>query len=256
MPRRALIGPWGHNDPVHGAPGPAVGILGELVRWWDRWLKGIENGIEDEPMVVAWMQDSVRAGGQPRAAAGALGGRGAVAVAAHRAGARCGWATAVLGDDAAAGDGLARGRQRPDASGLDGGAWCADAKSADLPLDQRSEDARSLCFTSAPLAEPVEILGFPEARLVLTRRPAGGAGLGPAVRGARRRRRRCWSPAASSTCATAGRTPSPEPVVAGRGDGGHGRDGLDRAPVRGRQPHPALGVAVLLAAGLALAARR
>ena len=60
MPRRALIGPWGHNDPVHGAPGPAVGILGEFVRWWDRWLKGIENGIDDEPMVVAWMQGSVR----------------------------------------------------------------------------------------------------------------------------------------------------------------------------------------------------
>ena len=59
MPRRALIGPWGHNDPVHGNPGPAVGILSEFVRWWDRWLKGIENGIDAEPMVVAWMQDSV-----------------------------------------------------------------------------------------------------------------------------------------------------------------------------------------------------
>ena len=51
--------------------------------------------------------------------------------------------------------------------GLEGGAWCADGRSADLPLDQRGEDARSLTFTSEPLAEPLEILGFPEARLVV-----------------------------------------------------------------------------------------
>jgi hypothetical protein len=51
--------------------------------------------------------------------------------------------------------------------GLEGGAWCADGRSADLPLDQRGEDARSLTFTSEPLTEPLEILGFPEARLVV-----------------------------------------------------------------------------------------
>ena len=34
VPRHALIGPWGHHDPIRGVPGPAVGILGELVRWW------------------------------------------------------------------------------------------------------------------------------------------------------------------------------------------------------------------------------
>ena len=53
MPRRALIGPWGHVDPVHGNPGPGVGILSEYVRWWDRWLKGIANGIDEEPALVA-----------------------------------------------------------------------------------------------------------------------------------------------------------------------------------------------------------
>ena len=51
VPRKGLIGPWGHNDPVHGIPGPAVGILQEQVRWWDRWLKGVDNGIDREPML-------------------------------------------------------------------------------------------------------------------------------------------------------------------------------------------------------------
>lgn len=166
VPRRALIGPWGHNDPVHGAPGPAVGILGELVRWWDRWLKGDENGIDSEPQIVAWMQESV-----PPAAN-----------IADRPGRWVGeqeWPTPhvqprtlLLGDHSLTISPL-EGREgwlavgSVQSVGVDGGAWCADAKSADLPLDQRADDARSLSFTSAPLVDAVEILGFPEARLVL-----------------------------------------------------------------------------------------
>ena len=59
VPRRGLIGPWGHNDPVHGVPAPAVGSLGECVRFFDRWLKGVPNGLDEEPMLTAWLQDSV-----------------------------------------------------------------------------------------------------------------------------------------------------------------------------------------------------
>ena len=84
VPRRALIGPWGHNDPVHGVPGPAVGILDELVRWWDRWLKGIDSGIDDDPMVVAYVQDPVQPSRQPRRASRTLRRRAVVAVAADR----------------------------------------------------------------------------------------------------------------------------------------------------------------------------
>src|SRR5258706_3950520 len=59
VPRRGLVGPWGHNDPVHGVPAPAVGSLGECVRFFDRWLKGLPNGLDEEPMLTAWLQDSV-----------------------------------------------------------------------------------------------------------------------------------------------------------------------------------------------------
>ena len=59
VPCRGLIGPWGHNDPVHGVPAPAVGSLGECVRFYDRWLKGIRNGIDEEPALIAWLQDSL-----------------------------------------------------------------------------------------------------------------------------------------------------------------------------------------------------
>ncbi len=58
-PRKGLVGPWAHGFPHDGLPGPAVGFLQECVRWWDRWLKGIDNGIDEEPMLRAWIQDPV-----------------------------------------------------------------------------------------------------------------------------------------------------------------------------------------------------
>ena len=165
VPRRALIGPWGHNDPVHGAPGPAVGILSELVRWWDRWLKDTENGVDEEPMVVAWMQESV----PPAATLEDRPGRwvGEQEWPTEHIQPR----TLLLGDRTLTI--AAEGREgwltvgSVQTVGVDGGAWCADARSADLPLDQRGDDARSLSFTSAPLVDAVEILGLPEARLTL-----------------------------------------------------------------------------------------
>jgi uncharacterized protein len=165
VPRRALIGPWGHNDPVHGAPAPAVGILSELVRWWDRWLAGIENGVEHEPMVVAFMQESV----PPAANLATRPGRWVAEEAwpSPRIEPRSLWLGAGVLTDAPGEDTGWCDVASIQTVGLDGGAWCADARSADLPLDQRPDDSRSGCFTSQPLAEPLEILGVAEARLVL-----------------------------------------------------------------------------------------
>ena len=57
-PCKGLIGPWAHLYPHFGAPGPAIGFLQECLRWWDHWLKGIDAGIMDEPVLRCWMQDS------------------------------------------------------------------------------------------------------------------------------------------------------------------------------------------------------
>jgi putative CocE/NonD family hydrolase len=62
-PQRLLMGPWAHGSLRNGGtsvgdvdfgPDADWGVLRydtELLRWFDRWLKGIENGIEDEPPV-------------------------------------------------------------------------------------------------------------------------------------------------------------------------------------------------------------
>src|SRR5918997_3098147 len=59
VPRKGLIGPWSHRYPHLGAPGPAIGYLQEVVRWWDHWLSGVDNDVMDGPMLRAWMQESV-----------------------------------------------------------------------------------------------------------------------------------------------------------------------------------------------------
>ncbi len=53
-----LSGTWCHQYPNRGYPGPAIGFLQEIVRWWDHWLKGIKSGIMDEPAWRAWIQES------------------------------------------------------------------------------------------------------------------------------------------------------------------------------------------------------
>ena len=60
VPRRALIGQWAHRYPHMALPGPAVGFLQLALDWWDTWLKGRAPGTDSEPLLRAWMQESVR----------------------------------------------------------------------------------------------------------------------------------------------------------------------------------------------------
>ena len=49
--------------------------------------------------------------------------------------------------------------------GADAGAWCAESQPSDFAPDQRAAEGQSLCFTSAPLAADLEILGHPRLTL-------------------------------------------------------------------------------------------
>ena len=56
----------------------------------------------------------------------------------------------------------------PQTLGTSVGEWCSYGSGPDLPLDQREDDARSLCFDTAPLGRRMEILGPPVAELELS----------------------------------------------------------------------------------------
>lgn len=52
VPKRLLMGPWSHMNPIDSIPGPRIDHVRELIRWFDRWLRGVENGIDLEPPIV------------------------------------------------------------------------------------------------------------------------------------------------------------------------------------------------------------
>jgi hypothetical protein len=53
-------------------------------------------------------------------------------------------------------------------NGATAGVWCPYGNKFGMPIDQRTDDALSLCFTSSPVEQAMEILGFPEVNLSLS----------------------------------------------------------------------------------------
>ena len=165
VPRKGLIGPWAHTFPHNGVPGPAIGYLQEALRWWDHWLKGIDTGILDEPDLRVWMQESV----SPEPFHEERAGRW---VAERRwPSPRLSPRTLHLGASGTlteeVGEAGALDVCSPQTTGLAGGDWCGFGNEGEAPLDQRLDDGRSLVFNSAPLEEPLEILGPTEVSLRL-----------------------------------------------------------------------------------------
>src|SRR3546814_16327130 len=57
---KAILGPWVHKYPHFAWPKPRMDFHAVARRFWDRWLKGIENGAENDPKVVAYLVDAPR----------------------------------------------------------------------------------------------------------------------------------------------------------------------------------------------------
>jgi uncharacterized protein len=153
-PVRGLIGPWGHTWPERGAPGPAIGFLQEVVRFFDCALKGAANGFLGEPRLVSWMQERI----------------GPVTSCAERPGrwvADPAWPSPNVEPRVLPlrGGRSGRGLQL---TGMEAGVWCGDGGAADLPGDQRAEDGASSCWDFDPLGERIELLGHAAAVLELS----------------------------------------------------------------------------------------
>ena len=52
VPLKVLVGPWAHLYPHEAVPTPIFDFVEEAIRWWDHWLKGIQNDIMKEPRLV------------------------------------------------------------------------------------------------------------------------------------------------------------------------------------------------------------
>jgi putative CocE/NonD family hydrolase len=168
VPVKGIAGPWGHKYPHIGVPGPAIGFLQEAKRWWDRWLKGIDTGVEKDPPLRLWLQESE----PPKPHFDARRGRwlGLPAWPSPNIKTR----KLYLGDGT-----LDVGRRKakplqicsPLTVGMAAGEWCAYGLgkiAPELAVDQREDDGGSLVFNGLELTRSVSIVGSPVVRLRLT----------------------------------------------------------------------------------------
>lgn len=166
-PCKALVGPWGHKEPNAGVPGPAIDFLHECKRWWDRWLKGIDTGVEADPKLRLYVMDY--AAPKP--------------LFEHRTGHWLGlpdWPAPQIvtrrlhltGRDLTnvSVPTAAQQVRSPQTTGMKAQEWCPYGQgriAAEGATDQREDDAGSLCFDTAPLETPVRVVGIPVVRLRL-----------------------------------------------------------------------------------------
>jgi uncharacterized protein len=167
VPRKGLVGPWAHKYPHFALPGPQIGFLQESLRWWDNWLKGIETGVMDEPMLAVFMQDPIG----PSAWYKERPGRWAaeenwpsprIETSIRKLSASCIEEAGVAPREASL------RICSPQTVGLHAGKWCAYGLDADQPGDQREEAGGSLVFDTQPLEAPLEILGAPIVHLAFS----------------------------------------------------------------------------------------
>lgn len=55
-PVRAIVGPWNHVFPDGSGWEPRIEWRDRAIRWWDHWLKGVQNGMMAEPKLAVYMR--------------------------------------------------------------------------------------------------------------------------------------------------------------------------------------------------------
>lgn len=177
-PKKVLVGPWTHMLPHEAFPGPQVDYMGEVMRFYDHWLKGEDNGVMDEAPVTVYVQEHQRPEPMPKMWRGhwrtetewplpegqerqfRLGPENRLYESGQEAGSSNGAKTGSpdgvgLQGDRADEDGMDVFEYDPSA-GTAAGIWCWV-----LPTDQRTDVATPLAYDTDALAEPLDIIGEP-----------------------------------------------------------------------------------------------
>lgn len=168
-PRRTLVGNWVHSFPDDAYPGPNLDWLHEMVRFFDRYLKGIDNGWDREPPLI-WYEHEWAA---PEAFPRSWPGRWRAAAGMPVDGIRplelhlgAGLLTAVPVESAA--DGVDALPHRATVGTAGALSWGAGGHPNGLARDLRPDEIRGLTWTSPPLDAALSVIGVPEAVLHLS----------------------------------------------------------------------------------------
>jgi hypothetical protein len=159
-PKRLIIGPWSHASTDTCLPGPNHDLIPEHLKWWDHWLKGIDNGVDREPPILVYAQRSTMPAPDRAEVRGAW--RYEPAWPAERL-TPATWSLAKAEtNDAGSNDGTMSIR-----GDVGWTAWisCAGAMPWGQSSDQRPDEVDSLTFTWDELEDDLEIMGH--ARLAV-----------------------------------------------------------------------------------------
>jgi len=166
-PRKGLIGPWAHKYPNIAYPDPKIDYVKESLRWWDKWLKGIDNGIMEEPQLQYFLMDSVK----PQIDYVRRGGSWQSEV---------GWPSPAIKErQYFLQPGTLSAQQNkhrcvasvssPETTGRMGGKFIVGmGHSGEFADDQQKDDAQSLAFDTLPLEAVLNIVGQPKVKLTLS----------------------------------------------------------------------------------------
>jgi predicted acyl esterase len=163
-PRRLILGPWAHASTETSLPGPNVDLMPEMLRWWDRWLKRIDNGVDREPAILIFARRSTK----PQPDLAEMRGEWRY---------EPGWpldrgieVPMPFGKAVA----VSQPTSDPDELEVRGDvgwtAWisCAGHLPYGQPQDQRPDEAWSVVYEWPPLSEELEILGHPRVVVTVT----------------------------------------------------------------------------------------
>ena len=182
-PRKALIGPWVHSLPDNAYPGPNIDWLHEMVRFFDYWLKGIDNGVMDEPPLTLFLREYTQPEAFPKQWNGVWHSEAAYPIE------RTEWQTLVLGcrrtlslkkrrrEEARRRNTIPPPRllassphdeqeidtypHRPTLGTQAALCWGGGGSPNGLARDLRPDEALSLTYTSQPLDKPLSRHRFP-----------------------------------------------------------------------------------------------
>jgi putative CocE/NonD family hydrolase len=156
-PVHAWVGPWNHAYPNGSTYGPNVEWRDQAVRWFDHWLKGAQNGVENDPRLLVYQQHSHPPGAQAQDVPGEWRAES--------------WPPAGVKlqplhlapnhqlSAASAANGIDKLAYVP-SGGTEAGLWWGE-----LLDDQRPADAYALTYETPPLNEDLAILGRVHVKL-------------------------------------------------------------------------------------------
>ncbi|MCJ7589319.1 MAG: CocE/NonD family hydrolase [Candidatus Aminicenantes bacterium] len=180
-PKKVLITPWSHSHDSRGGWKDALRRLtgteapfdygAEILRWYDYWLKGIDNGVMDEPPVATYTM------GAPKDQAWRTAPRWPLPEEKHL---KYYFHGGPTGSVKSANDGLLAAAAPPSTAVGGAGPGARDEYTVDYSTstgkttrwtngrggdfnypDMRANDAKALTYTSEPLKARLEVTGHP-----------------------------------------------------------------------------------------------